>query len=402
MATAHADLGERTAPLPAAEWITPAQLDSDPYLVYERLRAESPVAWVPSVGKVLVTSFDGCAYAEQHAEIYSANIEKAHMVRALGGRPMLRKDDPDHARERNAVNPTLRPKAILEHWAEQFRAHTAETIDELEQIGPERADLNTDFARPLAAKNLISMLGFRDVTPDVFARWSADFIAGNGNVHDDPEIWARCERSRAEANDALDELLPTLLRAPDQSFASMLQQAGLDDASVRSNLFLAVSGGVNEPQHMMTSIGYLLSEHPDQAPGPDAEARAWKAVFNETARLYSPIGMVTRETTCDTVLEGVEIPAHSQIGLMLASANRDEQHYESPNRFRPDRSETRHLAFGSGTHICAGKWAAETAVGQIAMPELYRRLPQLRVDAGRSIAWKGWAFRGLTALPVTW
>ena len=38
-----------------AESITVDDLERDPYPVYARLRAESPVAWVPAVGLWLVT-----------------------------------------------------------------------------------------------------------------------------------------------------------------------------------------------------------------------------------------------------------------------------------------------------------------------------------------------------------
>ena len=41
----------------AAE-IEVAHLDDDPYPIYARLRAESPVAWVPAVGMWLATSWD--------------------------------------------------------------------------------------------------------------------------------------------------------------------------------------------------------------------------------------------------------------------------------------------------------------------------------------------------------
>lgn len=386
--------------LPTVDWIDPAELRSDPYPIYARLRSEAPVAWAPSVRKVLITDFAGCVFGEQHPEIFSSHVTKAHMIRAIGSRPMIRKDDPEHARERNAVNPTLRPKKIKELWGAIFTANTHTALDAFADAKAASLDLNTDFARPLAAKNLLDLIGFRETTPETFARWSADFIAGAGNVLEDQSIWDRCDRTRDEADLVLDDLLPYLRRHPDDSMASLLLAGGMDEESVRANIYLTISGGVNEPQHMITNIALLLSENPSSRPRHDEPETAWTPIFDEAVRIYTPIGMVTRETRIDTVVAGIAIPADSQVGLILASANRDRQVFDDADSFVVGRDEHRHLGFGSGSHMCAGKWVAEESVGRIAMPELYRRFPDLHVDPSRETRWDGWAFRGMTTLPV--
>ncbi len=391
------------SPLPVADWVDPRSLRADPYPIYATLRAEAPVAWVPSVRKVLVTSFSGCLFGEQHPEIFSSHIKKAAMIRAMGARPMIRKDDPDHAKERRTVNPTLRPKAIAEHWGDVFRRNTEAALDRLEHIldSDAAADLNSEFARPLAAQNLIDLIGFRGVDVDTFAQWSADFIAGSGNVLDEDEIWQRCDRSRAEAHEVLDELLPYLRSHPDRSIASHMLEAGADEEVVRANIFLTISGGVNEPQHMVTSIALLMDEHPEQRPALQAEPDSWSPIFQEAVRMYTPIGMVTRETVADTVVDGVHVESGTQIGLILASANRDAAVFANADTFDARRQESRHLGFGSGTHMCAGTWVAGSSIGEIAMPELYRRIPSLHVDRSREVTWDGFAFRGITSLPVS-
>ncbi|WP_200948675.1 cytochrome P450 [Microbacterium sp. Root61] len=390
------------AGLPTVTGIDPVELRADPYPIYAALRREAPVAWVPSVRKVLISDFAGCVFGEQNPEIFSSHVTNAHMIRAIGSRPMVRKDDPEHAAERGAVNPTLRPKKISALWNGMFATNADAALDRLADVDAATPDLNRDFARPLAAKNLIDLIGYRDVDVDTFARWSADFIAGSGNVLEEQSIWDRCDRSRTEADAVLDDLLPYLLRHPDDSMASLLLHGGMSEEAVRANIYLTISGGVNEPQHMVTSIALLLDRHPEMRPAVDADPAEWGAVFDETVRYYTPIGMVTRETKRDVTVAGATIPADSQIGLILASANRDGNVFHDPDAFRVGRDEHRHLGFGSGTHMCAGKWVAESSIGRIAMPALYRRFPGLRVDESRDVTWDGWAFRGITALPVTW
>ncbi|HEX2247399.1 MAG TPA: cytochrome P450 [Arthrobacter sp.] len=388
---------------PVADWVDPVQMMADPYPTYERLRTEAPVAWVPALNKYLVTTYAGCHEVEMDQETFSANVSGATMTRALGARPMLRKDDPEHAADRTAVNPTLRPKNIKEAWAPVFERNALQYLEILAAAGPDHADLNRDYAAPVASQNLIDLLGLTDVAVEDVRRWSHDFIAGTGNVLDDPAIWARCEASRQELDAILGELIPYYQRHPDASMTSALANSGLDFDNVAANVKLTISGGMNEPQHMVTNIVWALDRHPGQRAQVLADHSLWPAVFDEAVRWVSPIGMYPRETTRPVTLGGISLPAGAPLGVVVGSANRDKSHFSgNPDEFDVLRPKQAHLAFGSGVHLCAGHWAAKTSIGQIAVPLLYARFPGLRVDERRSEAWDGWVFRGLTALPVTW
>ena len=392
--------------IPVADWVTRADLIADPYPIYARLRAESPVCWVPAVNKVVITKFNDCIAAEQNPDVFSSHMSYAHMIVGMGGRPMIRKDGPEHASERKAVNSAVRPRFLSEIWVERFTANADYYLERLADKGPDEADLNRDFAEPLAAKNLMDLLGFDKTDVTDFARWSADFMAGNANVGEDPDIWARCERTRSEAHAALDELLPRLRETPNNTVASHMVQSGMPEESIRVNLFLAISGGVNEPQHTVTNSVLLLSDHPDYIPDLtlpiDETADQWNRIFHEVLRYYSPIAMVTRETHASIDFAGVHIPTDTQIGVMLASGNRDADAFVNPDVFDAGRTETAHIGFGEGPHMCAGMWVAEAAIGRIAVPKLYQRFPSLRVDTRREVEWEGFIFRGMSQTPVTW
>ena len=387
--------------LPEAPWLDPAELARDPYPSYARLREESPVAWSPAVKKVLISSYEGCSFGERHPEIFSSDVSGGTMVRAMGGQPMIRKDDPEHAAERAPMNRTLRPKQIMEIWAGKFEANARHYLDRMLDAGNGKADLNLDFAKPLAAKNR-AMLGMTTVEAAGPGALVPRLQPGTGNVLDKQEIWDRCEVSRMECDAALDETIARLRRTPDASITSMLLESGMDEDKVRNNVKLAISGGVNEPQHMITNLVWLLDRSPEQKAALLADPGLWKQAFTEGARQFSPIGMITRETVSDVVVSGVAIPAGTQVGMILASANRDRKQFTDPDAFDIHRSGGPNLAFGSGVHQCAGKWAAQKAVGEIAVPMLYRELPELRQDPDRSETWDGWVFRGMTSLPVAW
>lgn len=390
---------------PIADWVNPAEMAIDPYPSYERLLVQSPVAWVPALNRYLVTGYAECHAIECDQETFTADVggAGATMKRALGGHPMLRKDDPEHAIERASINPTMRPRMIASHWSEVFTRNAAEYLDELADRGPATAELNRDYASPVASQNLIDLLGLPDVSMETMRRWSHSMIAGIGNVHDDAEIWAESERSRKEIDELLVDLLPHLRSSPDESMTSALANSGMPDESVTANVKLTITGGVNEPQHMITSMVWALSAREDLLSRVRADTSLWPAVFDETARWQSPIGMYPRQTTCATVLGGVELPAGASIGVCVAAANRDARHFGGdPSVFDIDRERLPHLAFGSGVHLCAGQRVARASTGQIAVPMLFDRFPSLRVDPERETRWAGWVFRGITDLPVTW
>ncbi|MGO1975468.1 MAG: cytochrome P450 [Propionibacteriaceae bacterium] len=394
----------RSAQAPVADWLDPGAMMQDPYPTYERLREAGPVVFAPAIGRYLFTTHAAVTQAEQQPEVFSSYSEtNLTMVRALGARPMLRKDDPDHAEERSAINPTLRPRQITGQWSPQFRSTVEKWLAHLVEVGPENADLNRDFAAPIASQNLIDLIGFSGtVEVESMRRWSTDYIAGIGNILDDPEIWARCERSQAEANEILDDLLPRLREKPDRSITSHLLQVGLPEKIVRANVHLTISGGMNEPQHVITNMVWALVSHPEQRDAVLAGEVEWSAVFEETVRWQSPIGMVPREAAREVDWFGVRIPEGANIGLLLGSANRDDSVFENPDYFDVHRNARGHLGFGAGPHMCAGRWAAKGAVAEQAMPLLFEQLPGLCLDESRPVTWDGWVFRGITQLPITW
>ncbi|KOX12671.1 cytochrome P450 [Nocardiopsis sp. NRRL B-16309] len=387
-----------------ADWVDPETMLRDPYPTYRRLREQGPVVWVPVMDRYLVTSFTGCWAIEADQLTYSASVggSGATMARALGAQPMLRKDDPEHAAERKTINPCMRPKNVRQNWLPLFERNAETHLAALLERGPSEADLNRDYAAPLAAQNLIDMLGLQGASPTDMTRWSHAFIAGIGNIHDDPEIWARCEAAQAEVDALLDELIPYYRNNPDGSVTSAMVTSSLPEAAVRANVKLTISGGMNEPQHMVTNIVWALSRHPEQRNHVLADPSRWPTVFDEAVRWLSPIGMYPRQTTRETVLEGIELPAGAGIGVVVGAANRDPAAFDHADEFDFAREKKPHLGFGAGAHLCAGHWAARISIGEVAAPLLYRRIPRLTTDPHRAEQWNGWVFRGLTELPVTW
>jgi cytochrome P450 len=387
-------------PVPTADWVTIDDLYRDPFPIYRRMRAEAPIHWVPAVNRYMVTSYAACHIIENDQEIFSANETDSLMKRAMG-HSMLRKDDPEHEVDRKSYGSVLRPKAIKETWNAIFQANSDKYLARLKAAGP-GADLIWEYAAPYAAENLRLIMGFHNATQEDMQRWSQTMINGTGNYADDPEVWAASEKSFNEVDDAIDEILPFLLKNPDGSLLSGLASMPIPMEAIRANMKMTIGGGLNEPRDVLGVAVWALLSNRDQLAQVLAEPSLHPTVFEESVRWVAPIGMYPRQVTRDTVLEGVAVPKGARLGVVVGAANRDPKVFEDPEAFNINRPKKPHLAFGGGNHYCAGAWVAKASVAGIALPQLFAALPNLRLDPEHPAVDAGWVFRGMTELPVLW
>ena len=396
-ATAH------TGPVreaPVADWITIPDLYLNPFPLYRRMREEAPVHWVPAVNRYMVTSYAACHTIEQDDETFSANETGSLMKRAMG-HSMLRKDDPEHRVDRDSYGSTLRPGTIKKHWNGVFESNNEKYLAALQEKGP-GADFVWDYAAPYAAENLRLICGFHNATQEDMQQWSQTMIDGTGNYADDADVWAKSARSSAEVDAAIDEMLPRLRANPDHSLLSGLASLPIPVEVIRANLKMTIGGGLNEPRDVLATTVWALLNHPGQLESVRNDPRLHATAFEESVRWVAPIGMYPRETTHDTVLEGIHLPQGSRLGVTLGAANRDPAVFEEPEVFNIHRKKKPHLGFGGGAHFCAGTWVARAQVAQIAMPAVVDRLPRLRLDPENPSIDAGWVFRGLVKMPVLW
>jgi cytochrome P450/NADPH-dependent glutamate synthase beta subunit-like oxidoreductase/flavodoxin len=390
-------------PAPVADWVTIPDLYRDPFPIYERLRAEGGVHWVPSVGRYLISSYEAVHATEQDQETFSANEEGSLQIRAMG-HSMLRRDDPEHYPERKAWQPVLRPGVVKRTWTAVFERNAARYLDETIAKGPD-ADLIWDFAAPYSAENLREILGFHNATQQDLQRWSQTMIDATGNYADDPEIWAKGERSFTEVDIALDEMLAWHAKNPDHSLISSLlaiPDYRMPIEKIRANIKMTIGGGLNEPRDALGVAAWALLTHPEQRRAVEADPSLWPAAFDETIRWISPIGLYSRQTTREVELAGVTLPAGARLGICVLSANRDERVWPDAHRFDIRREVKPHLAFSKGVHVCLGAWVARAEVAEVGLPRLFERLQGLELDPARPAQIGGWVFPGMLKLPVRW
>ncbi len=370
---------------------------ADPYPALARMRAETPITFVPELNATLITLRDDIFAQEKRIDVFSSRQPEGLMTRLMGEN-VMRKDAPEHTAERRAIFPTFSPKTVRDYWQGAFEVETKRVLDTLTPKG--QADLVADLAMPIAGHALRHVTGLTNMTWQAIDATSQAMIDGISNYAGDPETEARCHRATAEIDAAITARMTELARTPDTSLLSVQMQAGLPQASIRANIKLAISGGQKEPRDAIAGVIWALLTHPEQMALIENGEATWKDAFEEYARWISPIGMSPREIAREDTVNNVTFQKGDRVFFMYGSGNRDAHHFPDPDRFDITRDTSASLAFGAGPHFCAGAPVARSLICQVALPMIFDRLGDLRLNG--PCPFTGWAFRGLTALPVTW
>jgi cytochrome P450 len=163
-----------------------------------------------------------------------------------------------------------------------------------------------------------------------------------------------------------------------------------------------IVGGFQEPAHGAANTLLGLLGRPEQAERVAADPGTWAArAVQEGLRWIAPFNMTEKLTTADVTLGGTFIPKGTEIALVLGSANRDETRFDDPDTFDLDRPRKSHASFGYGMHFCVGHFVARQ-LAQVALEEMFARLPGLRLDPDEEPVVHGWAVRAAKRLPVVW
>lgn len=387
--------------LPVIDNVTLEELYANPYPTYARLRKEAPVAWIKAANIALVTRFDDIIAIERDEAGFPARDMRSLQIKAMG-HSLMRKDGEDHERERATLKQTFSPVTVKRHWGPIFDAIADDLIAELAPRGS--ADLYSEFASPMASRALAAIIGLSNVRWEDLVWWSQALIDATGNYGDDPAIWARNDRAVAMLEAAIDERMEALKGTDDLSVISGMVNAAepLTRQQIHSNVKVVVGGGLNEPRDAIctTTLGLLLE--PAQRDAAMADPALYARAFEEAVRWVAPIGMYPRKSGRENVLSGIVLPPDLPLGLSAASACHDDSHFVDGHRFDIFRQKAPHLAFGSGPHFCLGTWSARKMVGDVAVPRLFARLRNLRLDPAHPHRMGGWVFRGPLSLPVVW
>ncbi len=385
---------------PVDETITLDELTRDPYPIYRRLRRETPIVRVPNLKRTFITRAEDTKFVKDHPELFSSNDPSTPMAEAFQAHTLMRKDGPEHLAERNAMMPAFLPKTVMEHWIPLYKELAAQYLDRLPK--GETIDLFSELCGPIAARILAHILGIPDATDEEMQRWSQTLIDGAGNFAYRQDLFDKSDRANDEMNAHFDAIWDKHVADPGPSAFSVMVNADnpIPKSQIYANIKIAIGGGINEPRDALATIIYGLLTNPEQLDVIRQEGK-WGNAFEEGVRWVAPIQVSARVVREDMELHGVRLEKDEILTTCQASANRDEDLYEDGESYNCLRANRNHQSFGSGPHHCAGVHIARRTVGQIMLPLIFERFPDMKLPDPDAVIWKGFGFRGPINLPVT-
>ena len=313
------------------------------------------------------------------------------------GRTMLEMEGPEHRVHRNLVAHAFRERSIARWEPEVIAPICHQLIDRF--AGRGEAELVAELTSHFPVRVIARILGLPDDDFGQFHRWANDLfgvatdpkrgLAASASLRDYFASFVADRRRRPHCDDVISDLVTT-----------EVDGKRLDDESVTSFLRILLTGGADTTYRGTGSLLFLLLNHPEQLEMVRADRRHVVPAIEETFRCEPPAVGVYRQTTDDTEIAGVAVPAGASVYTVIASANHDETRWGNPDGFDIARPALPHLTFANGPHTCLGIHLARIET-RVLLEAVLDRLPGLRLDPrAEDPHMHGIMFRSPTSLPV--
>jgi len=380
------------------------EIDNDPYPTWTRLRNEAPLYRNDDHDFYALSRWDDVRPALLDWATYrSGRGTVLEIVKAGVEIPpgiLLFEDPPIHDAHRALLSRVFTPRRML-GLERLVRGYCVTALDAL--VARDEFDIIAEFGVEIPLRTIGFLFGIPEADQVVYRKTTDDVIGTDGtpvafdqssfdavlSVLGDYVEW----RSKNPGDDLMTELLNAEVDEPDGSRRPLTRDEVVTYASM-------VAGAGNETATRL--IGFtmqLLAQHPDQRRLLVDNPSLIPSAIEEILRVESPSPAQARYVQHDVELHGTTVPEGSVMLLLNGAANRDERHWNEPDRFDVQRDEGAHLAFGYGLHFCLGAALARLE-GRVALEEILQRWPEWGVDIDRGRLAHTASVRGWGYLPV--
>jgi cytochrome P450 len=267
----------------------------------------------------------------------------------------------------------------------------------------DESDGRIDFAEVAMAFPLRVIMTMLDVPPadePLMMRLTQQTLSSQ-----DPEF-----QSRGGARGAMKEMYAYFQKIiaekranPNDTLASVIANARIDgeflaDRDVFGYFNIVATAGHDTTSYALTGGTLALIENPEQLARLRADPSLMPLAVEEILRWTTPVKHFCRTAVEDCVVAGKQLKAGDLLLLSYPSASFDETIYDDPFTFRIDRKPNRHLAFGTGPHVCLGQYLARFELSSF-FREMLQRVEHIEL-AGTPRFVEGSFVGGVKYLPV--
>jgi cytochrome P450 len=401
--TVTADLGDTAVADLMAELAAPAG-QADPYPIYARLRRLGPALVGPD-DALIVTGYRECSalLREPRLRKHPGRLLEASGFPDWRQRPalslmfesMLMLNPPEHTRVRSHVAGVFTARRVT-----AMRPAVEAIADRLLDGLPSQIDFVQAVAFPFPVTVIGELLGVpvedRPMFRGLVDEWAAVLEILN------PPAVDRADTAAAAIIAYFGELVARRRAEPRDDLVSALAGTGeppLTDEEIIRTAALILAAGFETTTGLLANGLVALLDHPDQADRLRSEPDLARPAVDELLRYDAPVQMTYGRTAVDDLMVGdLALHAGQRVIGILGAGNRDPGVFTDPDRLILDRDQGIPLSFGAGIHHCLGAALARLE-GQVMLPRLLRRFPQLRL-AGPGARRKGNTLRSYASLPV--
>ena len=377
----------------------------DPYPIYKRMRAKAPLYYNEQHDFYALSRHAEIDAALTNWKTFSSArgpiIELIQAGIEIPPGTLIMEDPPIHDIHRALLSRVFTPRRVSS-LEPQIRAFCVQSLDRL--LGLDSFEVMSEFANEVPMRVIGMLLGIPEAD-QVAVREHVD-----ANLRTVPGQPMKVSAEALMDGSLFSEYIHWRAEHPADDLMTDLLNAEFDDENgVRRTLthdeiltyVSVVAGAGNETTARLLGwmIG-LLDQHPDQRADLVANASLLPGAIEEALR-FEPTGhAVARYVTTDVEYYGQTVPAGSAITFIVASANRDELHWEDGETFNIRRPIAQHLTFGIGSHYCLGAALARLEA-KVAMEELLSRFPTWEVDWEKAALSSTSTVRGWGTLPLS-
>ena len=373
---------------------------ADPYPVYDRLRAQSPLfgyrdfppGTVPGIDDPqpawVVLNFDHVAQVAYDHERFSSrdSLQEESSAPTL---MLVNHDRPQHTRLRKIAAKVFQPTSIKAFHAEAKKL-AAVTMDEF--LHPDQpVDVMEDYCAMLPSRIMAALLGVPMARDRDIRRWATAFMLSE-------DLTAQERQSR---NIALLEFFDGFVR----DFVANRQPAAPSAPLLRAFLDTEVDGetltldevilfcmtvtvaGAETTSFHLGNMFAVFADEPGIWQRYRADPSSFDRIYKETLRRHGPPQRLFRVATQDTQVGDALIKRGDWVAVFFGAANHDPDVFPNPRQFDPDRDNlNRHMSFGYGIHRCLGAPLAQLELEVTA--ELLRERFE-RIERAQPAEWQG-------------
>lgn len=367
------------------------------HAILTKLRREDPLYWATPDGYRpfwIVSKHADIWEVERQPEIFLSgprlelfSIEQEDKIRAATGssavsRTMLHMDGPEHRAYRGMSQGWFMP-ANLRSMEPKLQDLAKEYVDKMAGAGGE-LDFVHEVSELFPLRVILMILGLpAEDAPELLRlthnfNHRADVPVPKSGSRDDLIV-----NAAQEIFDYFGAIYDERKKNPRQDVASVIAQATidgkpLDRLEALSYYLLLGLAGHDTTNGTISGAMLALIQNPGELAKLKADPDLIPTAVDEMLRWVSPVNNFMRTATRDYALRGKTVKKGDAVLLPFASANRDEEVFESPFTFKVDRKPNPHIAFGYGAHVCLGQNLARMEL-RAFVRELVSRLDKVEL-----------------------